>query len=66
MDNMAGNMKELVDCIAQLLVDDPQQVTVQEVREGNSILIKPQVALEQMGRIIGGQGRTINAMRTLL
>ncbi len=66
MDNMEGNMKELVDCIAQLLVDDPQQVTVQEVREGSSILIKLQVAPEEMGRIIGRQGRTINAIRTLL
>ena len=59
-------MKELVECIAQSLVDDPAKVTTQEIQEGNSILIKLQLVPEEMGRIIGKQGRTINAMRTLL
>ncbi len=59
-------MKELVENIAQSLVDDPAKVATQEIQEGNSILIKLQVAPEDMGRIIGKQGRTINAMRTLL
>jgi predicted RNA-binding protein YlqC (UPF0109 family) len=63
---MEENMKELVEYIAQSLVDDPAKVTAQEIQEGNSILIKLRVAPEEMGRIIGKQGHTINAMRALL
>jgi predicted RNA-binding protein YlqC (UPF0109 family) len=63
---MEENMKEFVEYIAQSLVDNPAQVTAQEIQEGNSILIKLQVAPDEMGRVIGKQGRTINAMRTLL
>ncbi|OGO72657.1 MAG: RNA-binding protein [Chloroflexi bacterium RBG_19FT_COMBO_56_12] len=59
-------MKELIEYIATSLVDDPTQVHVyQETRTGKTFL-KLRVAKEDMGRVIGRQGRVANAMRVLL
>lgn len=59
-------MKELIEYIATSLVDDPTQVRVrQELRTGKTYL-KLRVAQEDMGRVIGRQGRVANAMRILL
>jgi predicted RNA-binding protein YlqC (UPF0109 family) len=59
-------MKELVQFIAQSLVDYPEQVEVAEV-EGNQIsVLELKVAKEDLGKIIGKQGRTARALRTLL
>jgi predicted RNA-binding protein YlqC (UPF0109 family) len=59
-------MKELVEYIAQSLVDDPTQVQVSEVGGVNSVIIELHVAPTDMGRIIGRGGRVANAMRTLI
>lgn len=60
-------MKELIEFIAKSLVENPQAVTVsEEAAEDGTILIKLAAAQEDMGRIIGKQGRTAKAMRTLL
>ncbi|MDY0383478.1 MAG: KH domain-containing protein [Geobacter sp.] len=59
-------MKVLVQTIAQALVDDPSQVTTTEEMEDDTLVIKLSVAKEDMGRIIGKEGRTAKAIRTLL
>ena len=59
-------MKGLVELIAKALVDHPDQVRVNEVRGENTAVIELTVAKEDMGKIIGKQGRTAIAIRTLL
>jgi predicted RNA-binding protein YlqC (UPF0109 family) len=59
-------MKELVEMIAKALVDDPSKVSAIEEMENETTVIKLTVAKEDMGRIIGKEGRTAKAMRTLL
>lgn len=59
-------MKELIEHIARSLVNDPTQVEVQARERGNSVRLSLQVAKEDMGRVIGRQGRVANAMRMLL
>ncbi len=59
-------MKELVEYIAKSLVDDPSQVQVSEVAGSGSIIIELRVSPEDMGRVIGKNGRVVNAIRTLL
>jgi hypothetical protein len=60
-------MKELIEFIAKSLVENPEAVTVvEEEGEDGGILLKLAAAPEDMGRIIGKQGRTAKAMRTLL
>jgi predicted RNA-binding protein YlqC (UPF0109 family) len=61
------SMKELIEFIAKSLVENPEAVVISEEEgEEGSILIKLAAAQEDMGRIIGKQGRTAKAMRTLL
>jgi hypothetical protein len=61
------SMKELIEFIAKSLVENPDAVVISEEEgEEGSILIKLAAAQEDMGRIIGKQGRTAKAMRTLL
>ncbi len=59
-------MKELIEFIARSLVDDPTQVQVSQSRRGSEISLRLQVAKEDMGRVIGKQGKVANAMRILL
>jgi uncharacterized protein len=59
-------MKELVEIIAKALVDDPSMVNTAEEMENDTTVIKLTVAKEDMGRIIGKEGRTAKAIRTLL
>ena len=59
-------MKQLVEYMAQSLVEDPSQVRVREVRSGHSTIIELHVSPDDMGRVIGRNGRVANAMRTLL
>ena len=60
------NVKELVEHIAKALVDRPEHVRVSVVRGENTAVIELTVAKEDMGKIIGKQGRTAIAIRTLL
>lgn len=59
-------MKELIKFIAQELVDFPEQVTVEEIEGSQTSVIELTVAKEDLGKVIGKQGRTARAMRTLL
>ncbi len=59
-------MKDLIKCIAQALVDDPDQVEVFEVRGNQSLIIELKVAEKDIGKIIGKQGRTARAIRIIV
>jgi predicted RNA-binding protein YlqC (UPF0109 family) len=59
-------MKELVEYIAKSLVDHPDQVRVTQVVGEQSIILELQVAQEDMGKVIGKEGRIANAIRTLV
>lgn len=59
-------MKELIEYIARSLVDDPKQVQVYESKRGSITRFRLKVAKEDMGRVIGRNGRVANAMRSLL
>lgn len=59
-------MKELIKTIAQALVDTPDSVTVGEIEGEQTSVIELRVAKEDMGKVIGKQGRTAHAMRTIL
>jgi len=59
-------VKELVEYIAKSLVENPSQVKVEEIEEGDHVRIQLTVAKEDMGRIIGKGGRVANSIRTLL
>lgn len=59
-------MKELVAYIATSLVDNPDAVDVTESEKDDSIVLELRVAKEDLGKIIGKQGRTARAMRALL
>ncbi len=59
-------MKELVTYIAQSLVDKPEQVSVAEVQGNQTTVLELTVAKEDLGKVIGKQGRTARAMRTIL
>ncbi len=60
-------MKELVEYIARAIVDNPDQVRItEEVGEDERIIFKLEVALEDKGKVIGKQGQTAKAIRTLL
>jgi uncharacterized protein len=59
-------MKELIGYIARALVDHPDQVTVSEVEGNQTSVLELKVAKEDLGKVIGKQGRTARAMRTIL
>lgn len=59
-------MKELIKMIAQALVDNPEQVQVSEVLGERTSVIELRVAKEDLGKIIGKQGRTARSIRTIL
>jgi len=59
-------MKELIKYISQALVDNPDQVDVTEVIGEQTSVIELRVAKEDLGKVIGKQGRTAKAIRTIL
>ena len=59
-------MKELVLYIAKALVDHPEQVEVNEIEGEQTSVIELKVAKDDLGKVIGKQGRTARAMRTIL
>lgn len=59
-------MRELIELLARALVDEPDQVEVRETVEGDTVLLELRVAPDDIGKVIGKQGRTIKAMRTLV
>lgn len=60
-------MKELVEILARALVDRPDEVRVTEIEgENGGVILELRVAPEDMGKVIGKQGRTARAIRTLV
>jgi predicted RNA-binding protein YlqC (UPF0109 family) len=59
-------LKELIQTIAMELVDHPDQVVVTEIAGDHNSLIELRVAKEDIGKVIGKEGRTAQSMRTLL
>jgi hypothetical protein len=59
-------MGELVEYIAKALVDNPDEVSVNEIEGTQSIIIELKVAPDDMGKIIGKQGRIAKAIRTVV
>jgi predicted RNA-binding protein YlqC (UPF0109 family) len=59
-------MRELIDYIARALVDNPEMVQVSEVEGNQTSVLELKVAKEDLGKVIGKQGRTARAMRTIL
>jgi uncharacterized protein len=59
-------MKELVEFIARSLVDYPDDVRVDEVRRADATVLELRVAPDDLGRVIGRQGRTARAIRNII
>lgn len=63
---MEGLLKELVEAIAKALVDHPDQVQVRAVEGEQVTVLELRVHPEDLGKVIGRQGRTAKSMRTIL
>lgn len=59
-------MKELIEYLAKALVDDPDEVLVSEVTGDQTSVLELKVAKDDLGKVIGKQGRSARAMRTIL
>ena len=59
-------MQELVEYIARALVDNPEEVRVRQIEGETVIIFEVSVAPEDLGKIIGRQGRIANALRTIV
>jgi predicted RNA-binding protein YlqC (UPF0109 family) len=66
MDSSGLSMKDLIEYIAKALVDLPDEVHVSEIEGEQTSVIELKVAKEDLGKVIGKQGRTARAMRTIL
>ena len=60
------SMKTLVEYIVKALVDDTDQIVIAERTGRNTTIIELSVAKEDIGKVIGKEGRTINAIRTIV
>ena len=60
------SLRELIDYLARGLVDHPEEVEVEEVEETDALVFELKVAEEDLGKVIGKQGRTAKALRTIL
>ena len=58
-------MRDLVEFLVRSLVDDPEAVSVEELDDGGDIVLEVRVAGDDLGRVIGRDGRVANAIRTL-
>ncbi|MCX6346238.1 MAG: KH domain-containing protein [Armatimonadetes bacterium] len=58
-------MKSLIEILVKALVDNPDAVNVEEIDEGASVTYEVTVDTEDLGKIIGKQGRVANALRTV-
>ena len=59
-------MKDLVEIIAKSLVDNPDEVHVNEIQGEQDLILELRVAPEDMGKVIGKQGRIAKAIRTVV
>lgn len=58
-------MREAIEMIVKSLVDEPETVDIREIDRSGTLLIEVRVAQQDVGKIIGRQGRTIRALRSL-
>jgi predicted RNA-binding protein YlqC (UPF0109 family) len=65
-DLEVSGMKDLISVIAKALVDFPDQVEINEVVGDKTTVLELRVAKEDLGKVIGKQGKTARAMRTIL
>jgi predicted RNA-binding protein YlqC (UPF0109 family) len=66
MPGSLDSMKDLIEYIAKALVDHPEQVKVSEVEGERTSVIELSVAKDDLGKVIGKQGKTARAIRTIL
>jgi uncharacterized protein len=66
MTEQSGDVRALIEKIAKALVDEPDHVSVNLVDDEQSTVLELKVAPNDLGKVIGKQGRTARAMRTLL
>jgi predicted RNA-binding protein YlqC (UPF0109 family) len=66
MSESGGDMRALVEQIAKALVDDPEKVSVQSVDGEQVTVLELRVSPEDLGKVIGKQGRTARSIRTIL
>jgi len=59
-------MKDLLDYLARRLVDDPEAVRVEEAEEEDALVLRLHVAPDDVGKVIGRQGRIARSLRTLV
>ena len=59
-------MKEIIEIIARSLVDHPEQTGVDEKQDGDTVTYELRVAADDMGKVIGKQGRIAKALRTVV
>lgn len=59
-------MKELLEFLARSLVDHPEQVRVEETKNSDGVVLRLSVAKEDVGKVIGKQGRIARALRTVV
>ncbi|MEK6608728.1 MAG: KH domain-containing protein [Myxococcota bacterium] len=64
--DVAASFPDLVEYMARGLVDHPDEVEVEQFEEQGTSVIELRVAQEDLGKVIGKQGRTVKAMRTIL
>ncbi|MBK7825207.1 KH domain-containing protein [Nannocystis sp.] len=60
------SLKDLIEYLARALVDHPDEVVVTEISGEQTIVLELKVAKDDLGKVIGKQGRTVKAMRALL
>jgi predicted RNA-binding protein YlqC (UPF0109 family) len=58
-------MRDLVEFLVRALVDDPDAVSVEELESNGDIVLEVRVAEDDLGRVIGREGRVANAIRTI-
>jgi uncharacterized protein len=66
MSDDTGDAHGLIEQVARLLVDEPEQVSVERVEENDATVFELTVAERDLGKVIGKQGRTARALRNVL
>jgi hypothetical protein len=66
MPSSSVSLKELIEYLARALVDKPDEVQVVEISGEQTVVLELRVAKDDLGKVIGKQGRTVKAMRAIL
>ena len=66
VDPVVAELEELVRFVARSLVDEPEDVRVQTVEDDRAVVLELSVSEDDLGKVIGKDGRTARAMRTVL